>query len=553
LAIKEKALGPNHPDVVETLNNLANIYNIREQYRQSERFAKGTDALANVVRERQELIAKWDRFDKQLISSFSEIENDVASQKRTTLRQKLKNINAKITKIDQRLQADFPQFADLANPKPLKISDVQGLLKESEALVSYLVGQDNIYVWGLTKEAWSWNKIDLHPKDLERIIAKLRRGLDPTASNKTVPGNRGLETETAQPAGEGLPFDLIASHKLYKSLFGPIESLVESKKHLILVLSGALTSIPFHVLISEKPKQRLPNYEGYRRAAWLVKRHAMTTLPSVSSLKSLRRISEFKKAPKPFIGFGDPIFKRANKVVAAFPGSSRNISSYFRGRLANLDELSAGLSPLPDTADELKQIAKTLGVPDSEIKLQGQATETRIKSSALDQYRIIHFATHGLVAGDFEGLAEPAIALTLPKTATDKDDGLLTASEVAQLKLNAEWVVLSACNTASGQKLGSEALSGLAKSFFFGGTKALLVSHWPVFSDAAVKLTTRTFKELKNNPNIGKTEALRRSMVALINDNTIASNGHPSVWATFCGCRRRWDKLMENLTDRKMA
>ena len=201
--------------------------------------------------------------------------------------------------------------------------------------------------------------------------------------------------------------------------------------------------------------------------------------------------------------------------------------------MADLDALSAGLSPLPDTADELKQIAKTLGVADSEIKLQNQASETIVKSSALDQYKIIHFATHGLVAGVFDGLAEPAIALTLPKIATDKDDGLLTASEVAQLKLNAEWVILSACNTASGQNLGSEALSGLAKSFIFGGAKALLVSHWPVFSDAAVKLTTKAFQEIKNNPGVGRTEAIRRSMVALINDSSLARNAHPSVWAPF--------------------
>ena len=150
----------------------------------------------------------------------------------------------------------------------------------------------------------------------------------------------------------------------------------------------------------------------------------------------------------------------------------------------------------------------------------------------LDDYRIVHFATHGLVAGEIKGLAEPALVLSLPATATEADDGLLTASEVAGLKLNADWVVLSACNTAAGEKPGAEALSGLARAFFYAGTRALLVSHWPVVSEAAVKLTTGVFAALKSNPTIGRAEALRRSMLALI-DGDAPHERHPAYWAPF--------------------
>ena len=112
------------------------------------------------------------------------------------------------------------------------------------------------------------------------------------------------------------------------------------------------------------------------------------------------------------------------------------------------------------------------------------ATETRVKQAKLDQYRIVYFATHGLLAGDVADFAklnaEPALVLSLPEHPTEFDDGLLTASEVAQLKLNADWVVLSACNTASAEKPGAEALSGLARAFFYAGARSLIVSNWEV-------------------------------------------------------------------------
>jgi CHAT domain-containing protein len=113
-----------------------------------------------------------------------------------------------------------------------------------------------------------------------------------------------------------------------------------------------------------------------------------------------------------------------------------------------------------------------------------------------------------------------------------EDDGLLTASEVAQLDLDADWVVLSACNTAAGEKGDAEALSGLARAFFYAKTRALLVSHWYVDSEAAVKLTTGVFDVLREDPKIGRAEALRRSMARLIMSGH-PEEGHPEYWAPF--------------------
>jgi len=166
---------------------------------------------------------------------------------------------------------------------------------------------------------------------------------------------------------------------------------------------------------------------------------------------------------------------------------------------------------------------------------------TAVKEAALDHYRIVQFATHGLLSSETAGYgraAEGALVLTPPATATDKDDGLLTASEVAELKLDADWVVLSVCNTAAGDKAGAEPLSGLATAFFYARARALLVSHWYVNSQAAAKLTTGAFETLKREPSLGYAEAFRMSMLAMMQDANWPKNktlpaAHPAVWAPF--------------------
>ncbi len=192
--------------------------------------------------------------------------------------------------------------------------------------------------------------------------------------------------------------------------------------------------------------------------------------------------------------------------------------------------------PLPETADELCTVARHLNVDSKAINLGARASEGAIKRMSgegrLAEYRVVHFATHGALAGELKGSSEPGLILTPPRSASELDDGYLSASEVAGLKLDADWVILSACNTAAGDAEGAEALSGLAKAFFYAGARALLVSHWAVYSEATVKLITKALSTIAENPQIGRAEGLRRAMLALI-EHGDPHEAHPSYWAPF--------------------
>jgi CHAT domain-containing protein len=154
------------------------------------------------------------------------------------------------------------------------------------------------------------------------------------------------------------------------------------------------------------------------------------------------------------------------------------------------------------------------------------------QSGALAQYRVVHFATHGALAGQLSSASEPGLILTPPAAPSMDDDGYLSASEVATLKLDADWVILSACNTAAGDAPGAEALSGLARAFFYAQARALLVSHWEVYSDATVKLITSAVDTISRDPKVGRAEALRRAMLTLI-DKGKPHEAYPSYWAPF--------------------
>ena len=238
----------------------------------------------------------------------------------------------------------------------------------------------------------------------------------------------------------------------------------------------------------------------------------------------------YAAAREPFLGIGDPSFGGVEGDRRALQSLQEAANQCREGELLDPSKLRA-LAPLPETRDELRMTATSLGAAGESLVLGESASEATVRTMDLSRYRVVAFATHGLLPNELRCQSEPSLVLTPPVVASAADDGLLASSEIAQLLLDADWAVLSACNTAGPEgKLGGESLSGLARAFFYAGARALLVSHWPVDSAATVTLTTGTFDRYARSGSRGKAEALRQAELALLSQPATA---HPARWAPF--------------------
>lgn len=521
----------------------------------------GNPELSKKVRRRQDLWSAWSEADKRMFEQRALPDERRDPELEASLARRLGEISHEVAGIDAELLEEFPDFAAFTSAKPMSVDGVQQQLHDDEVLVLFLDTQKTettpaeTFIWAVRKSGEPrWVRVELGTDALNDSVAALRCGLDRGAWRgkgaercKTLLGR----TDAIDPKGhEPLPFDVSKAHELYEALFGGLADVVEGK-HLLVVPSGALTRLPLEALVtaSPAPGQKL------RDVAWLARKNAVTVLPSVASLGALRHGGAKSQAQKPtMIAFANPTLDGNGKdpilsTIAHYRQSCDLPPSKEEALLETIaDFATAGaeetieqvkqFAPIPRTATQVCAIAKDPAFAGSVVYLGSEATEGHLHKlngdNELAKYSIVQFATHGVMAGQVRGVDEPGLILTPsdnPSAADASDDGYLTASEVTELKLDADWVILSACNTAAGGEKGGEALSGLARAFLYAQARALLVSHWSVYERAAVKLVTGAVHH-QNADGAGRSEAMRRAMVDILDQGTEAET-HPAFWAPF--------------------
>src|SRR5262249_68190 len=473
------------------------------------RFAAGTGELAQLVRRDQDLTAEAESLDKAVVAFVSKPPAERSAAAEEEIRRRIEAVKAERERLSQVFNQRFPDYVALSKPQPVPLAETQALLADDEALLVFDFGAES-FAWFIARTDADWMRLTISGSELDAQVAALRAGL-------TDPMQR---------------FDPTLAHRIYQATFGALADRIVNKKLLSIVTNGAMTSLPPQLLVTKDPSGKT-----LKEVDWLVRSHAITILPSVASLKALPGESQLSSAGNPMIAFADPVFSKAARTQAQKQLAMRSITSFYRGTQIDLAAIGEHLPQLPGTRNEVKEIAAQLKTDPGDIKLGLEATETAVKRATLDQYRIVYFAAHGLVSGDLEPVArtkaEPALALTFPDKPNDFDDGLLTASEIAQLKLDADWVVLSACNTAAEEKPGAEALSGLARAFFYAGARSLIVSHWNVSDEAAARLMIGTFQAGLRDPKLSHAEALRQSILAMIDAAPSDAFADPRFWAPF--------------------
>ncbi len=448
---------------------------------------------------------------------------------------RLADAEKKYRMIQSKLARKYPRYMDLKKPSPIKTAQLRELLGEDEIILSYFVTSQLMGIWAIDRQGVQLAVSQFGRQKLAQDTLGIRNMARAVTDLFTRSDGAISRDDIVQAFGV---YDVAMANSLYKQLIGPHQSLLRNKKTLYIVPDDVLYKIPFEILLTDEFEDKSTNVVAgsFRNAPFLVNQYDTNYLPSISVLRSLREMGKSRDlTQKPFIAFADPVYSTALK--------EENSKVKQRGRLVSLLGRSGAirggeLTQLPDTRDEALFIAKLLQAGKDNVYLGTRASESNVKNSPLQQFNNVLFATHGLLAGEFKPGVQPALALSF--VGDPANDGLLEMGEILGLNLNANLVVLSACNTASGSGKNDrgEGFAGLTRSFMYAGAKSLFVTLWSVESSTAKTLMQSTFTRLAS---LGKSRSLAAAKRAMITSpkklrllrNLSVSTAHPFFWAPY--------------------
>ena len=494
------------------------------------RLAAEDPALRRLADDQQVAVASVNKLRGQLSTAYRAKDNGEIAR----LSAELDKDRAVVAKITGSIDARYPAFANLAGGRDLSLDELTAskslLLKPDEAALFFIQEQESHYALLVKRGYCKMVQVPIDPKKMALLVAELRAGI----------------TIAGVVTGSDLPkFDLEASATLYQSLVAPFESDLRGVQILYSSVDGPLAGLPLSLLVTKLPVSRSSDeFAAYRQARWFGDKYDIVTLPAINALQALKLVIPPSKADRPLLAIADPALT-GNEARS----STNSFASLRSAQIAgNSPERTASavcaLRPLPDTRREAEAMAKAMGAPADAMIVGDMASEatlvSRSQSGELRRYRALLFATHGLVAGSMPS-EEPAIVLTpnggcgagFSATTKEGDDGLLTASEITMLSLDADVVILSGCNTAAGDaNSASRPLSGLARAFLYAGARQIIVSHWSV--DSAATADLMTFMAIRRAGGASYPSALKGAMHAVRNDpNAPTYRSHPAFWAAF--------------------
>lgn len=456
---------------------------------------------AALIRSRQDLLARRDKATRAALRAYGKGGADYPAATAEVGR-----IDAELAALEAALEQAQPDYAALTRFAALDEAAVTKRLGRRQALVMPVPFQGGALTFVVRRTGGAW--------------ARSAEGATTLADAGVLRSALGLEQAArgalADAATERPRFDRVLAHKLYRDIVpASLDRALEGATDWILAPGGAFTKLPFAVLVTEAPKG--DGDAAMRATPWLIRKAALMQVPAIAGIGEEDKGATGDR----FVGIGAPLLGGK-----AAPGDLRG---FYRGGAVDRDAIAA-LAPLPQAERELRRMQDALGLKPS-LLIGAAATEAAVKAEDLKGVRVLAFATHGLVGGSIDKLSEPGLVLTPPLASDANDDGLLTASEIAGLDIGADWVVLSACDTAAGASPSAPALSGLARAFLYAGARSLLVSHWAVRDDVAARLTVET--ALRAARGEDRPQALRKAMLGLIADRRVTDGADPSVWAPF--------------------
>jgi CHAT domain-containing protein/tetratricopeptide (TPR) repeat protein len=538
----DRALPHLQRDVDEVEQRWATVRggSLREKFFAHERFRYDAllGAFVQLGREEEAFAIAERSRSRALLSLLSEVRADVRTaappelvQRADALQQELAKlppqpdeatraeatrITTELEHVEGELRRASPGYRSLTEATAQTTAQVASLLDEGTLLLYYHFSFNNDvrrgFLWALTKSG------------SQLVMVPMIEAIDPTVRGLLGLLGAGGANRNLTRVQPGARRDAAAywdvAAKLSNTILGPVRDQVRAAKRIVIVADGALQYVPFAAL-------PMP---GDARAIPLADTHEVIYLPSASVLEFLRSQAEARPpAPRMLALFADPVFSAED---ARGRGASATVAAKLDGELTRAtDDVGLtrdGVIPrLIHTATEAQEIAAILPASQRRIFTGFDATRRAALGEDLDRYRILHFATHGIVDDTHPALS--GLLLSLYDRKGREVDGFLRLNDIFQMRLNADLVVLSGCRTGLGKQVRSEGMVGLARGFLYAGAQKVIVSLWNVDDRATAELMARFYRGMLQE-ELPPAEALRRAQASLRSDPRWA---HPYYWAAF--------------------